>query len=204
MIITCCTRDYPLFNSIELYSTLFDISLYSISKNIPWCHAFRSDIFRKKLSEKWDTSTVFYTDANHWRKQGSGASIPPWDHDAFSPCFRDFPLISEKFSDFLKFRENYSSPLLLQFPPVLGKFTCFLHTLRVFFPLLCPWCIYASPNARTGRDVNKDLTPKDQDKDKDLTPKDKDKDRDLIPKDQDKDKDLKYALKDKDEDKDHS
>ena len=39
------------------------------------------------------------------------------------------------------------------------------------------------------RDVNKDLTPKDQDKD--LTPKDKD----LTPKDQDKDKDLKYVLK---------
>ena len=34
------------------------------------------------------------------------------------------------------------------------------------------------------RDVNKDLTPKDQDKDKDLTPKD-----------QDKDKDFKYVLK---------
>src|SRR6218665_3921759 len=57
------------------------------------------------------------------------------------------------------------------------------------------------------RDVNKDLTPKDQDKDKDLTPKDqdkdkdlldlttKDKDKDLTPKDQDKDKDLKYVLK---------
>src|SRR6218665_3763304 len=59
------------------------------------------------------------------------------------------------------------------------------------------------------RDVNKDLTPKDQDKDKDLTPKDQDKDKhfldltpkdndknkDLTPKDQDKDKDLKYVLK---------
>ena len=32
------------------------------------------------------------------------------------------------------------------------------------------------------RDVNKDLTPKDQDKDKDLTPKDQDKDlQDLTP-----------------------
>src|SRR6218665_346840 len=30
------------------------------------------------------------------------------------------------------------------------------------------------------RDVNKDLTPKDQDKDKDLTPKDQDKDKDLL------------------------
>src|SRR6218665_2093148 len=55
------------------------------------------------------------------------------------------------------------------------------------------------------RDVNKDLTSKDQDKDKDLTPKDQDKDKDLLdltpkdkdltPKDQDKDKDLKYVLK---------
>src|SRR6218665_582042 len=39
------------------------------------------------------------------------------------------------------------------------------------------------------RDVNKDLTPKDQDKDKDLTPKDQDKDKDLTPKAKNKDKD---------------
>src|SRR6218665_1000520 len=50
------------------------------------------------------------------------------------------------------------------------------------------------------RDVNKDLTPKDQDKGKDLTPKDQDKDKDLTHKDQDKDKDL--TLKDQDKDKD--
>ena len=31
----------------------------------------------------------------------------------------------------------------------------------------------------TARDVNKDLTQKDQDKDKDLTPKDQDKNKDL-------------------------
>src|SRR6218665_2364768 len=43
----------------------------------------------------------------------------------------------------------------------------------------------ATPERRQdGRDVNKDLTPKDQDKDNDLTPKD-----------QYKDKDLKYVLK---------
>ena len=43
-------------------------------------------------------------------------------------------------------------PTLTNFPSVLDKFTYFLHTLRVFhFPLLWPWCIYASPNARTGR-----------------------------------------------------
>ena len=51
------------------------------------------------------------------------------------------------------------------------------------------------------RDVNKDLTPKNQDKVKDLTPMDQDKDLlDLTPKDKDKDltlkdKDLKYVLK---------
>ena len=38
------------------------------------------------------------------------------------------------------------------------------------------------PGVPTTRDVNKDLTSKDQDKDKDLTPKDQDKD-------------LKYVLK---------
>jgi len=46
------------------------------------------------------------------------------------------------------------------------------------------------------RDVNKDLTPKNQDQDKDLTPKDQDKDKDLTLKDQDKDNDL--TLKNKD------
>ena len=51
-----------------------------------------------------------------------------------------------------------------------------------------------------GRDINKDLTTKNQDKDMDLTPKDQDKDKDLIPKDQDKDKDL--TPKDQDKDKD--
>jgi len=64
----------------------------------------------------------------------------------FTPIFAvsvHFPLL----------HENYSfPPTLTKFPPVLHKFTCFLYTLRVFrFPLLLPWCIYASPNARTGR-----------------------------------------------------
>src|SRR6218665_2851424 len=79
--------------------------------------------------------------------------------------------------------------------------------------ICCDKICFPSPQTRcqVSRDVNKDLTPKDQDKDKDLTPKDedkdkdlspkdKDKDKDLTPKDQDKDKDLKYVLKDKDED----
>src|SRR6218665_1947404 len=55
-------------------------------------------------------------------------------HISNSPLFSLFQYISPLF------RENYSFPLLLQIsPPVSGKFTCFLHTLCVFFPsLLCP------------------------------------------------------------------
>jgi len=55
------------------------------------------------------------------------------------------------------------------------------------------------------RDVNKNLTPKDQDKDTDLTLKDqdKDKDKDLPLKDQDMDKDLTPKDKDKNKDLTH-
>src|SRR6218665_3996616 len=60
------------------------------------------------------------------------------------------------------------------------------------------FCMILSFSCIRPRDVNKDLTPKDQDKDKDLTPKDQDKDKDLTPKDQDKDKDLTPKDKDKD------
>src|SRR6218665_2851000 len=64
-----------------------------------------------------------------------------------SPLFSLFRCISPLF------RENYSFPLLLQIsPPVLGKFTCFLHTLRVFFPstltmmhLCITQCTYWTP-----------------------------------------------------------
>ena len=57
--------------------------------------------------------------------------------------FSTFPPVSRK----LLF-----PPTLTNVPSVFKKFTCFLHTLCVFrFPPLWPWCIYASPNARTGR-----------------------------------------------------
>ena len=46
----------------------------------------------------------------------------------------------------------YFPPTFTNFPPVFDKFTCF-YMLCVYFvsPLLWPWCIYASHNARTGR-----------------------------------------------------
>ena len=57
-------------------------------------------------------------------------------------CFSTFPPC---------FAKNIS-PYFNKFSlPVLDKFTYFLHTLCVFSPLFWPWCIYASPNARTGR-----------------------------------------------------
>jgi len=51
------------------------------------------------------------------------------------------------------FRENYYfPPLHFKISPCFRKSYVFLHTLCVFcFPLVLPWCIYASNNARTGR-----------------------------------------------------
>ena len=71
------------------------------------------------------------------------SSTTNFEFPPYFPCFSIFPTL---------FRKNYYSPYFDKFPPVLDKFICFLHTLRVFrVPLLWPWCIYASPNARTGR-----------------------------------------------------
>ena len=66
----------------------------------------------------------------------------------FSPIFLytfcTFPPLS---------RKSLFPPYFEKFPPsVFKKFTCFLRTFHVFLPpLLWPRCIYASPNARTGR-----------------------------------------------------
>ena len=101
----------------------------------------------------------------------SGGALRPW---CISPRFR-FPPISEKCSDFLKILYNFtfsrkiswlsstkiSDDLFsrkLFFPPTFTNFPfCFrqihpaFYILYVYCPLLWPWCIYASPNARTGR-----------------------------------------------------
>ena len=47
-----------------------------------------------------------------------------------SPLFSLFHYISPSVS------RKFFHPTFTNFPPVLGKFTCFLHTLRVFPPLL--------------------------------------------------------------------
>ena len=100
----------------------------------------------------------------------TGASIPP-GNDAFPPISifirqnfsRPFLVLHHKFPIFLLFP---CFDVSNRFPPISGncslffskypssdfvKFTCLLHALHVFrFPLLLPWCIYASHNARTG------------------------------------------------------
>jgi len=64
----------------------------------------------------------------------------------FPPYFRYFNTFPPYFVKIIL------SSLLSKFPPVFVKFTCFLHTLCFSFPpLVWPWCIYASHNARTGR-----------------------------------------------------
>jgi len=62
-----------------------------------------------------------------------------------------FPYLQKRYIS-LRFREIFYSftvlqnlPLISLHLPVLSCFTCFS------FPLLLPWCIYASYNARTGR-----------------------------------------------------
>ena len=64
----------------------------------------------------------------------------------------NFPLFSLKTLHFPLFQDICYFLLLLKFSaPDFVKFTRLSHTLRVFrFPLVWPWCIYASHNARTG------------------------------------------------------
>jgi len=68
---------------------------------------------------------------------------PQISNSPYFPCFSTFPL----------FRENYYfPPLLSQIYPCLKKIhLLFTYFTCISFPLLWPWCIYASPNARTER-----------------------------------------------------
>src|SRR6218665_3934112 len=76
------------------------------------------------------------------RKNSSFSSAEISDHLFFShrPQISNFPPISPVSVHFPLFQENYYfPPTLTNSPPVLHKFTCFLHTIRVFlFPLLLP------------------------------------------------------------------
>jgi len=64
-----------------------------------------------------------------------------------SPLFSLFKSVSRYFEENFHF-----PPTFAHFPPDFIKFPRFLHTFCEFrLPLLWPWCIYASHNARTGR-----------------------------------------------------
>ena len=65
--------------------------------------------------------------------------------------FEIFPLYYRIFIPFPPhFGKIFHSPYFAKFPPDFVKFPCFVHAFCDFpFPLLWPWCIYASHNART-------------------------------------------------------
>ena len=119
----------------------------------PWCIFPLFQIF-PHISEKFsDFQEIFYNFT--FSRKISWFSSAKISDDFFLVIDHKFP-ISPLFSLFRYispcFAKIILSPYFYKFPPVLGKFTNFLHTLRVFrFPLLWQWCIYASPNARTGR-----------------------------------------------------
>jgi len=61
-----------------------------------------------------------------------------------------FPSIFPVSVHFPLFRENYYFPTTLKNVPSEKNHLLFTYFMCIF-PLLWPWCIYASPNARTGR-----------------------------------------------------
>ena len=97
------------------FPPLFKISLL-FSKKFQTEENFHNFTFSRKIS--WFSSV----------KISDNLLFLVIDHKfRLSPLFSLFQYI------FLLFRENYHFPhTLTNFPPVLDKFTCFLHTLRVF------------------------------------------------------------------------
>ena len=90
------------------------------------------------LSEYYMPDTIFSI-IIYWCT--SGASIYPETMMHFPPLFQ-IPPISKKVPPILAVSVHFPPvsqklffpPYFYKFPPVLGKFTCFLHTLRVFPP----------------------------------------------------------------------
>jgi len=119
----------------------------------PWCISPSVSDFPPifdKFSDSVENFQTFTFSRKMFRFSSAKISDDLFCH---TPQISNCPPIFPVSVHFLLFRENYYFPTTLKnFPPVFEKFTCFLHTLCVFrSPLLWPWCIYASPNARTGR-----------------------------------------------------
>jgi len=75
-----------------------------------------------------------------------------WPFFSHRPPIYNFPPIFPVLVHFPPFSRRFVFPPVFTNSPWFRKIHLFLHTLRVFrFHLLLPWCIYASPNARTGR-----------------------------------------------------
>ena len=127
----------------------------------PWDHDAFSPLFQisPPIFEKFSDSKKNLKNFTFSWKISWFSSVKISDDLFFShrPQIPNFPYF-RYFSTFPSlFRENY------YFPPTLTNFLpCFTQIHRLFtyftcisFPLLLlPWCIYASPNARTGRPWN--------------------------------------------------
>ena len=155
--------------------------------------------FWRFLLQSYNISFLAVLESGEFSSSPSQGVHPPWDHDAFPPCFRYPPYFRKmfrlwgKFSQFYLFSKNFlifirrnfrwlffshrpqtsnSPPFsLFQYislcfakiiiPPYFDKFPSLFATNSSAFyilyvyvyisPILWPRCIYASPNARTGR-----------------------------------------------------
>ena len=121
-----------------------------------WDHDAFSPLFQifPPISEKFSDFLKFFYNFTFSRKISWLSSAKFSDDLFFShrPQISNFPPIFAVSVHFPLFRENVSFPIYFsKFPPCFRQ----IHLLFTYFtcisPLLWPWCIYASPNARTGR-----------------------------------------------------
>ena len=123
----------------------------------PWCIPSVSDfppVFKKFLDSEKNFKIFTFSWKISWF---SSTKISDDRFFSHRPQILNFPLLSLFQYISTLFRENYSSPYFDKFPPpVLHKFTCFLHTLPVFrFPptftmmhLCITQCTYWTPLIR--------------------------------------------------------
>ena len=116
---------------------------------IPLC--FRFPPVSKKCSDSVENFPSFtFSRKCFWFSSAKISDDPFFSHQPQISIFPPIFPISKHFSPIS--RKLFFPQYFSKFPPVFGKFTCFLHAFCYSrFPLVWLWCIYASHNARTGR-----------------------------------------------------
>ena len=105
-----------------------------------------SPLFAKNFQTPWEFFSIF-------PQKNVRFHPPKMSDDPFLVIHWKFCISPRKIVHFPSIsRKLFFSPYFFKFPPDFIKFMGFLHTLHIFrSPLVWPWCIYASPYARTGR-----------------------------------------------------